>query len=290
MRDITLGMIEYLATEAPTLSTLWTITATDGLIVRSTDFSSDLYFDGNLYASINGHERTAIQFTSDLRDDNLSINGFINVNISRNDLLSGRYDYAAVQIWQINPFDHALGKIHLLAGHMGNITIDDNQFSVDITSRMSQFKSSQIEQSSPECRADLGDARCNVNLTLYTTTGSITSIDAFNLKLTVTLANTSINLIDGYLAFTSGVNNGGKIDIKSYVIGSGEIVLHWWPVNDPAIGDTVSVVQGCDKRFATCRDVYNNKANFRGEGNIPGSTDYYDVINAKETDYKSATS
>jgi uncharacterized phage protein (TIGR02218 family) len=36
------------------------------------------------------------------------------------------------------------------------------------------------------------------------------------------------------------------------------------------VGDTYEVHQGCDKYLATCRDVWNNVVNFRGEPHIPG--------------------
>ena len=37
-----------------------------------------------------------------------------------------------------------------------------------------------------------------------------------------------------------------------------------------AIGDGFSVVAGCDKAFATCREKFSNTLNFRGFPSIPG--------------------
>jgi uncharacterized phage protein (TIGR02218 family) len=36
------------------------------------------------------------------------------------------------------------------------------------------------------------------------------------------------------------------------------------------VGDTYSVYPGCDKRFATCRNVFANGANFGGFPYVPG--------------------
>ena len=129
--------------------------------------------------------------------------------------------------------------------------------------------------SSPECRAVFGDSRCGVDLSSLTTTGTITAVDAYDLKITCTLANTGLALPTGALTFTSGDNDGVTIDIRDYVSSTGVITLHFWPVNDPQVGDTVSAVRGCDHVFATCRDTFANAANFRGEPDIPGSTAYF---------------
>jgi uncharacterized phage protein (TIGR02218 family) len=38
-----------------------------------------------------------------------------------------------------------------------------------------------------------------------------------------------------------------------------------------AAGDTFIVTAGCDKRFETCRDRFNNIVNYRGFPHIPGN-------------------
>jgi uncharacterized phage protein (TIGR02218 family) len=39
---------------------------------------------------------------------------------------------------------------------------------------------------------------------------------------------------------------------------------------DFAVGNTVLVYAGCDRRFATCKSRFDNRVNFRGFPNIPG--------------------
>ena len=44
------------------------------------------------------------------------------------------------------------------------------------------------------------------------------------------------------------------------------------PVGDWVVaGDAVTVLAGCDRRFATCRDKFANSINFRGFPHIPGN-------------------
>jgi len=279
MRDITTAMKNYLATKTPTLATLWTITAVDGGVLRGTDYSKTITFEGQSYSNGRGQQRTAIQLTSDLSEDNFDTKGFINTALPRNELVAGRWDYAALSIYQINPLDPTMGKIHLLSGRIGQIKIEDNTYTASITSRLSAFKAGRVALSSPECRATFGDSRCGINLATHTTTGSITGVDAFNGALSVSLSNPALLLTSGVLTFTSGLNNGAKVDIKAY--STGYMVLHFWPVNAPQIGDTVSAVRGCNKLYATCKDVFENTVNFRGEPDIPGSSAFYDIVSAK---------
>ncbi|MEE9451185.1 MAG: phage BR0599 family protein [Gammaproteobacteria bacterium] len=36
------------------------------------------------------------------------------------------------------------------------------------------------------------------------------------------------------------------------------------------MGDAYSVYRGCNKTLGTCRDVFGNVVNFRGEPHLPG--------------------
>jgi uncharacterized phage protein (TIGR02218 family) len=49
-----------------------------------------------------------------------------------------------------------------------------------------------------------------------------------------------------------------------------------------ALGDTFAVTAGCDKRFPTCRDRFNNTVNFRGFPHIPGNDFVVSYPNAGE--------
>jgi uncharacterized phage protein (TIGR02218 family) len=36
------------------------------------------------------------------------------------------------------------------------------------------------------------------------------------------------------------------------------------------VGNSFSLVAGCDKSFTTCAEKFNNAINFRGEPHVPG--------------------
>jgi hypothetical protein len=72
----------------------------------------------------------------------------------------------------------------------------------------------------------------------------------------------------GQVTFTSGQNKGFVMDVKAF--SPGVVTLAMTLPYPLAVGDTYSIVAGCDKLFGTCRDRWNNVVHFRGEPYIPG--------------------
>jgi uncharacterized phage protein (TIGR02218 family) len=125
------------------------------------------------------------------------------------------------------------------------------------------------------CSADLGDGRCGVDLTSATWRGSgtvtvMTATSAFN-------ASGLDDFADGWftagkLTFTSGANAGLAVEVKLHRVAAAVTLELWQAMPQPiAAGDSFIVTAGCDKRFATCHDRFNNIVNFRGFPHIPGN-------------------
>ena len=46
----------------------------------------------------------------------------------------------------------------------------------------------------------------------------------------------------------------------------------WQAMAEPiVVGDAFTISAGCDKRFSTCRDRFDNAVNFRGFPHMPGN-------------------
>ena len=72
----------------------------------------------------------------------------------------------------------------------------------------------------------------------------------------------------GRLRWLDGANGGLASEVLA---SSGAVVtLAEPPAFVVAAGTRVSIEDGCDKLFATCRDRFANLANFRGEPHLPG--------------------
>jgi hypothetical protein len=72
----------------------------------------------------------------------------------------------------------------------------------------------------------------------------------------------------GYVKFTSGQNAGYSVEVAGFSPGSVRTAM---PLPYPiAVGDTFTIVAGCDRTLGTCVGRFNNIINFRGEPYIPG--------------------
>ena len=94
-------------------------------------------------------------------------------------------------------------------------------------------------------------------------------------RLTVTgLADFADGRFDrGRVAFVSGACAGRGSEIKVHRVDAGVVELELWRTMTDAIavGDTLAVTEGCDKRFETCRDRFAAARSFRGFPHIPGN-------------------
>jgi len=74
----------------------------------------------------------------------------------------------------------------------------------------------------------------------------------------------------GVITFTAGDNAGLSREVKSFTQSQGTIETFIPFPFDVAVIDGFSIVAGCDKSLATCRDTFNNVYNRRAEDYVPG--------------------
>ncbi len=261
----------HIAGETTTLATCWKVTRRDGAIFGFTDFDKDLTVDSLLYQARSGYTRSAIHTIANLAVDNLDIESAIDSEtLSAADLRAGVWDGATVEIFLVNWANLANGKIILKRGTIGEVELKDTLFRAELRG-LSQALSQQIvELYTPDCRADLGDARCKINLAALTVTGAVTAATDRR-SFADSARGESVNHWNGgLLTWTSGANVGRKMEVKAF--GSGGTFTLFLPMPSiVAVGDNYSLRPGCDKKFSTCKDRYNNVKNFRGEPNVPGN-------------------
>lgn len=63
------------------------------------------------------------------------------------------------------------------------------------------------------------------------------------------------------------------MEVKRHRREAGTAAIELWQaLPEPlATGNSFVVTAGCDKRFATCKNRFNNAVNFRGFPHIPGN-------------------
>lgn len=261
----------HIAGETTTLATCWKVTRRDGSIFGFTDFDKDLMVDGLLYQARSGYTRSAIHTIANLAVDNLDIESAIDSEtLSAADLRAGVWDGATVEIFLVNWANLANGKIILKRGTIGEVELKDTVFRAELRG-LSQALSQQIvELYTPDCRADLGDTRCKVNLAALTVTGAITAVTDRRSFADSSRSESVNHWNGGLLTWTSGANVGRKMEVKAFE-SSGAFTLFLPMPSIVAVGDNYSLRPGCDKKFSTCKDRYSNVKNFRGEPNVPGN-------------------
>lgn len=274
MKTISPELTTHLTQEVTTLATCWKVTRTDAMVMGFTDHDTDLVFESIPYLASTGFNPTAIANFANLGVDNLDVEGMLSSSgIAEEDLLAGKYDAAQIEVFKVNYADLTQGALKLKKGWLGEVTLEQNHFVAEVTGLAQKLSQTVGELYSPSCRATLGDSRCSVNLAAHTFTGSVTSAADRQQFIDSTLTEPSGGFVHGNVTFTSGLNNGLGAEIKeySYASGVGGSVIFALPMPYTiSASDTFSITRGCDKTHATCRDVFSNVTNFRGEPHVPG--------------------
>lgn len=258
---------------ATTRTQIWVFTLTDGSVLRYTRHDADLAVGGNLYKAAIGGTPSAIERDTDVTAANMQIDVLINnAEISRADLLGGRYLGARMQIIDVDWTDpDGQPQHHLLTGFLGDVQMIGNR-------GLFELAGSEIELANPvgrtiqlPCDADLGDARCGYALTADACTlTSVTSRLAF-VDLSLGAADGHYNF--GKLVWLTGDNAGITCDIKRYVAASHTVELHEPTPYPMQAGDTADIYRGCDKTMDTCVNTFSNGKRHRGNPYLPGVKD-----------------
>lgn len=164
MKSTSEALASHLAGPVTTLATCWRITRRDGQTYHFTDHDRDLEVDGATYLASTGYSRTAISNDASLSVDNLDVEGvFDSAAITEADLRAGLFDQAEVHIFLVNWADPAMGILRLRRGWFGEVTLSEQgMFRTELRGMTQRLQHRMGALYSPECRADLGDARCRV--------------------------------------------------------------------------------------------------------------------------------
>ena len=117
---------------------------------------------------------------------------------------------------------------------------------------------------SPQCTHVLYDSGCTLAKGTYSAVGAAA---AGSTASVIQWASATSAYQQGTIVWTSGANNGARRTIKSATTGS--FALAYPLTSAPATGDTFTVSQGCDHSMSTCKNKFNNLANFRGYPYVP---------------------
>lgn len=270
MLTLSPAYIAHLNGTTTELCTCWKITRRDGVILGFTDHPSDLVISGLTYQSALGYTASDVRASADLAVDNLNLQGFIDSpSITEPDLLAGVWDFAEVEIFETVYSNLSAGIRRVRRGRIGEVSLGRTAFEAELRGLGQAFTQTLCELTSPTCPASLGDARCGVALGPITVTGTVTGVTSRRVWADTTRGEAAGWFTFGRVTWTSGANAGYSMEVKTHAAGGAMTLVLPMPYA-VALGDTYSLVPGCDKLFATCRDKFANVPRFRGFPHLPG--------------------
>ena len=278
MKTISSGLATHYASGATTLATLWKLTRRDAEVFGFTDHDVMITFDGVDYEPSSVFDASAIDTKSELNVDNLEVTGLLDsTGIASDDIEAGLWDGAAVEVREVNWADLTMGANILRVGEVGQIQRKGGIFVAELRGLLAKLANNICRIYTDQCDADLGDARCGVNLGALTITGTVTAVASQQAFTASALAQAAGYFTYGKVTFTSGLNDGLAMEVKQHQTG-GVFTLQLQMPYAIGVADTFTVTPGCNKLLKTaageylgdCKVKFNNVVNFRAWPEVPG--------------------
>jgi uncharacterized phage protein (TIGR02218 family) len=276
MRIIPPALQAKLDSGVTTLARCWIVTRRDGVQMGFTDHDADIVIDGVTCRAGTGLTSSEATARLGLAVDGAEIAGALaDDSLAEHDLAAGRYDAAAIAVHLVDWSEPSLNVL-LQKGALGEVRREGAAFTAELRSLSARLNEESGRLFTATCSADLGDARCTVDLgnPAFNGSGAVASLaGASSFRASGLDAFETGWFTGGKLTFSGGANAGFAVEVKTHRVSlDGVLIELWQQTPEPiAVSDTFAVTAGCDKRFATCRERFANAVNFRGFPAIPGN-------------------
>ena len=277
MRALPANLAQHLQGELLNLALCVRIETQGGVILGFTDHDRDLVLGGVTYEAGTSADASALRHQAGTGIDNLDVRGLVTSDrITETDLLAGRYDGAKLDMFLVNYEQIPLTEASpLLSGTLGEVTLSQGVYVVEVRSLMQRLAQQIVELTSPVCRVKaLGDARCKVSLPAFQRTRSVSTVVSASVLRFGSDTEVAGFYSHGRVRFNTGANTGIEREVKQHTAVGGsvaEITLQEPFPFAVAVGNSAMLEAGCDRLPATCETRFQNRVNFRGEDFLPGS-------------------
>jgi uncharacterized phage protein (TIGR02218 family) len=252
--------------EVASIAFCWRLERRDGAGLALTSHDRPLIIDGVRYEPAPGITPAAIRAELGLEPRSSEVSGSLSSDaISEADISAGRWDVAALNLFAVD-WEMPGQPLELLAGELGQVTSKDGAFEVDLLGAAARLERPVCPLTSPDCRADLGDPKCRVDMAGRRIRATVTSAVGHIIDLDQAVDD---RFRFGQIRFLGGAANGERRTILDAV--GMQLLLRSAPAGEVENGTAVEIVEGCDKTLATCAGRFGNAVNFRGEPHLPGN-------------------
>lgn len=262
-----------LAGDVTTLALCWKLTRGDGLVLGFTSHDHDLWLGGVRYRARPGMTPSAISHSTELSADSMEAEGLLSsAGLTAEDLESGRWSDARVELFACDWRDVEAGRLGLMRGTMGTVSRmgfgAGGAFRAELLSELAALETVEPLRLSPLCRADLGDGRCGVDMASRRLALEAVGWSGTRLRLATEVVEPE-RYAWGRMRWISGPLTG--LDRRVSGVEGDELVLEEALPDLPERGGALWLWEGCDKRFATCAQRFDNAPAFDGEPHVPGT-------------------
>jgi uncharacterized phage protein (TIGR02218 family) len=195
--------------------------------------------------------------------------------LNETDLAAGLYDNAQVEIWRVN-WVSPDQRVLMRKGNLGEVKRGKTAFSAEVRGLASILNQPVGRSFGYSCDAELGDARCTVDLTdpAFCGAGAVTAV-LEQRRFTVSGLDGFADqwFTSGKLTWSSGANAARAMEVKRHGVAASRVTIELWHAmsESVAVGDAFAITAGCDKQFSTCKAKFANAVNFRGFPYMPGN-------------------
>jgi len=270
-------MTAFLQVDLTTACLCWRLERADGVGIGFTTHDRDLTIDGLVYRAAPGMLPSAVSVSDGFDADSVDVRGALTSDaITAADLRAGRWDGAALFVFMTSWEAPGAEVLHVARGTLGEVSLKGAAFAAELNGPSAALEGAVVEQTSPTCRASLGDKRCRVDMAPLVRMARVVAMagerDVTFAYLDMPHPNPSPDgeglYAYGRVRWIGGANSGLVSQVRASA--GAVLTLREAPAFEPAAGDLVEIAEGCDRRFETCVGRFGNGANFRGEPHLPG--------------------
>lgn len=271
MRQISEAFVARLAADSTTLCTCLRFTRGDGQVFGATDHDLPMLFDGVRYEPAAGIDAVTFQTSAGLAPGRAAANGVLSLAfISESDLEAGLWDGCWVDVWRVD-WRAPEHRVVIWSGRLSEIIRQGEAFAAELVSLKADLERPIGRVYGRACDADVGDARCSVDLAApgFRGEGAVGSLSGPKSFLVSGAEEFDGGwFTGGVLNWTSGANSGTTGRVRRHA--GAQIELAVAPRFAIEVDDAFVLITGCDKSFATCGAKFANRINFRGFPHMPG--------------------
>lgn len=267
MKTLDPDMTAMLRSRVRTLGWAATMTRRDGEVFRYCSGSIDRGIDGETFSASPSFTLSTLTCTAGVGQvDTLDLTVLPSSDMNRADLLAGRWDGCRVEFNQFDWKDLDHGLIPWPTFRVSDTRPKDGVFILNLRDLRVLWKQDYTLMTGKDCQNRLGDARCQVDLSPFTHTFTITSVNSARRQFTASgLAQAADYFTDGTCRLDDGIHAGLDLLVMDHASG-GVITLAVPLLQNLEVGMTGTLIAGCLKRLQDCRDKFSNVVNMRAPG------------------------